>query len=189
MGFPRRVAAAVAVGVPAALVAGWSAAGGVAGERGQAGPTTVVGVACSRAVDYKSLAQLRRAAASVAVIEPTGAIRRRRVAGLPIQVATVTVVEVVAGQALPRALTVRDVADPRITGDADCADRLQGQRLSRVSDASRLRRGGYDVVGGPHELFAHAGVPPPSDPTDRSFIRTDPEPGSALSGRISIADA
>src|SRR6185312_7504720 len=78
-------------------------------------------VSCSFAVDYKSLGQLRRDAASVAIVEPTGAVTRRRVAGLPVKDATVRMIELVRGKRLPSKFTVVGVADARVEGSGNCS--------------------------------------------------------------------
>ena len=72
-----RMAAVLLVGALGALASGCGA--GRAAK--QDGPIATRGVACSFALSYSSLAQLRRHASSVAVIEPTGAVRRRRQRG------------------------------------------------------------------------------------------------------------
>ena len=78
-------------------------------------------ISCSFAVDYKSLAQLRRDAASVAIVSPTGAVRTRVVSGLSMKDATVRVVELVAGRRLPASFTLVDVADSGIEGAENCS--------------------------------------------------------------------
>src|ERR1700759_4464700 len=78
-------------------------------------------VACSFADDYKSLAQLRRDAASVAVVSPTGAVRRRVVSRIPMEDATVRVIQLVTGKRLPATFTLLDVAGPKLDGSENCS--------------------------------------------------------------------
>lgn len=187
-----RMAAVLLVGALGALASGCGA--GRAAK--QDGPIATRGVACSFALSYSSLAQLRRHASSVAVIEPTGAVRHRRVAGLPMSDATVRVVERVSGARLPAWLVILDIADPQIQGDTECAPELTaGNAYLVYLTRARRRPGGpaqpgrYSAVGGPAGAFTHRGTQPPSDPAERSFLRSDADAAASLPQRVSIADA
>lgn len=159
-------------------------------------PATGEHVSCSFAVDYQTLAQLRRDAASVAVVEPTGAIKRRREGGIPVKDATVRVVEFVAGGRLPSTFTLRDVADSAAEGSENCSPTVsKGNAYLLYLTRFRLRTTGPGdrrrlvVVGGPQGAYVHAGTPPPADPAQRSFVHQSSDVGRSLPQQISIADA
>ncbi len=186
------VVAALAMGGLGALAAGC----GAAGTATQDGPGTTRGVACSFAFSYSSLSQLRRHASAVAVIEPTGAVIKRSIAGTPIDDATVRVVERVSGGRLPATLVVVGVADPKLQGDTECApDLTPGNAYLVYLARSRRRPGGpaepgrYVVTGGPAGSFTHRGIPSPTDPFERSFSRSESAAAASLPERVSIADA
>src|ERR1700753_2925899 len=103
---------------PGAVVAALTIAGcGTAAQSAtHDAPVTGRQVSCSFAVDYKTLAQLRHDAASVAVVSPTGAVTTRIVSGIPMKDATVRVLELVAGKRLPAKFALLDVADPKLDG-------------------------------------------------------------------------
>ncbi len=154
------------------------------------------GVECSFARSYSSLAQLRRQASSVAVITPTGDVNRHQVAGIPIDDATVRVLDVVSGPRLPPRIVLVDIADARIQGAAECAPAVAVGHTYLVYLARfRHRPGGpaqpgrYVVVGGPAGAFAHRGTPPPRDPNQRSFTRSEADAAASMPQRVSIADA
>jgi hypothetical protein len=154
------------------------------------------GVACSFAGEYKSLAQLRRDAASVAVIEPTGVVATRVVSGLPMKDATVDVIELVAGKRLPATFTLLGVANPKLDGSQNCSPTIPtGNAYLVYLTPFRTRRnappaaGRFWVVGGPQGNYIHTGTPPPSDPQERSFVHQMSDVGRSLPQRISIADA
>ncbi len=159
-------------------------------------PVTGHQISCSFAVDYKSLAQLRRDAASVAVVSPMGAVRTRVVSGLPMKDATVRVVELVAGRRLPSSFTLFDVADSRIEGSENCSPTIsKGNAYLVYLTPFRLHRKGppgagrFSVVGGPQGNYIHTGTAPPSNPNERSFIHQMSDVGTSLPQRISVADA
>src|SRR5690349_25073675 len=106
-----RIAALLVVSVFGALASGCGADASPA-----SGGETTTGIACDYAFTYSSLSQLRRHASSVAVVEPTGAVRHRRVANLPWSDAGVRVIELISGARLPARLVLVGVADPRIQG-------------------------------------------------------------------------
>jgi hypothetical protein len=159
-------------------------------------PVTGPQISCSFAVDYNSLAPLRRDAVSVAVVSPTGAVRTRVVSGLPMKDATVRVVELVAGRRLPSSFTLFDVADSRVEGSENCSPTIsKGNAYLVYLTPFRLRRKGppgagrFWVVGGPQGNYIHTGTPPPSDPSERSFIHQMSDVGTSLPQRISVAEA
>lgn len=159
-------------------------------------PVTGHQISCSFAVDYKSLAQLRRDAASVAVVSPTGAVRTRVVSGLPMKDATVRVVELVAGRRLPSSFTLFDVADSRIEGSENCSPTIsKGNAYLVYLTPFRLHRKGppgagrFSVVGGPQGNYIHTGTAPPGDANERSFVHQMSDVGTSLPQRISVADA
>lgn len=160
-------------------------------------PETGQQVACSFASEYKTLAQLRRDASSVAVVEPTGVVRTRVVSGIPMKDATVRVIEHVSGGRLPATFTLLDVADPRLEGSQNCSPTISnGNAYLVYLTPFRLRRTGpprgagrFWVVGGPQGNYIHTGTPPPSDPQERSFLHQMSDVGRSLPPRISIADA
>jgi hypothetical protein len=153
-------------------------------------------IACSFAVDYKRLAQLRRDSTSVAVVEPTGVVRTRVVSGIPMKDAVVRVIELVAGRRLPARFTLLDVADFSIAGSEDCSPAIsKGNAYLLYLTRFRLRQKGpgdprrFVVVGGPQGAYVHAGTPPPSDLQERSFVHQRSDVGRSLPQRISIAEA
>jgi hypothetical protein len=159
-------------------------------------PETGRGVACSFASEYKSLAQLRRNALSVAVVSPTGAVATRVVSGLPMKDATVHVIELVAGRRLPATFTLLGVADPKLAGSQNCLPTVsKGNAYLLYLTPFRARRkappaaGRFWVVGGPQGNYIHTGTPPPSDPQERSFVHQMSDVGTSLPQRISVADA
>jgi hypothetical protein len=159
-------------------------------------PAATHQITCSFAVDYKSLDQLRRDTASVAVVEPTGAVRTRVVSGIPMKDARVRVVEHVAGKRLPSTFTLRDIADGSVAGSQDCSPRIsKGNAYLLYLTRFRLHpkgpgeRGRFVVVGGPQGAYMHAATPPPADPQERSFVHQPSDVGRSLPQRISIADA
>jgi hypothetical protein len=187
MGLVRTLAVASAL---SAIPLGCGAAGNAVQDR----PATQV--ACSLAMEYRSLAQLRRDATSVAVAQPTGAVTVRRIGGIPSDDATVKLLSHVAGGPLPWTFTLRDVADPKLVGDSGCAPVVSRSNayLLYLMPFRRRRNGPaaagrYVVVGGPQGVFVHIGTPPPSDPAQRSFVHQQSDVGRALPQRISIADA
>jgi hypothetical protein len=142
-------------------------------------PVTGRQVSCSFAVDYNSLAQLRRDAVSVAVVEPKDTVIPQRVAGIPMRDATVRVIELVAGKRLPSTFTVLALADPRVGGSENCSPTISkgNAYLVYLTPLRRRRKGPpaagrFWVVGGPQGNYVHTGTPPPSDPkSGRSSIR------------------
>jgi hypothetical protein len=158
-------------------------------------PATGQQVSCGFAVDYTSLGKLRHDAGSVAVVEPTGAVRTGLVSGIPMKDATVRVVELVAGQRLPSTFTLRDIVDASVAGSQDCSPAIaKGNAYLLYLTKFRLRPNGpgdrrrFVVVGGPQGAYIHVGTPPPAD-RQRSFVHQASDVGRSLPGRISIADA
>ena len=180
-----------------AVVAALTIAGCGMAERTAVRDAPVTGhqISCSFAVGYQTLAQLRRDAASVAVVSPTGVVRTRMVSGMPMKDATVRVVELVAGKRVPATLTLLDVADPKLDGSQNCSPTIsKGNAYLVYLRPLRLRRNrpavarGFWVVGGPQGNYIHTGKPP-SDRSERSFVHQMSDVGTSLPQRISIADA
>jgi hypothetical protein len=197
----RLAAASVAAVAVGAIGAGCGASGTLeharpqrplAPEQGQ--PVASVHVTCSAAVEYRSLAQLRRDATSVAVFAPTGANTVIRIAGVPFTLAKVRLVATVAGARLPATLRLRQLGARRATSVAGCGPLVAAGSVYLAYVAPfKLRAhspgvpGQYVVVGGTQGLFAHQGHAPVGDRSARSFHRVDPD--SRLPQRISIARA
>jgi hypothetical protein len=146
-------------------------------------------IVCDHAVDYSTLAQLRRASSSVAVVRPTGRTVVRKVGGVPFTISTVGVVETVRGAPLPATLDVRQTGTAATTLDSCGALVSPGHVYIAYLSPFRLRhrgpvvRGQYSATG----LFQHDGSAVPRDPSDRSFTDVSPGAGAALPGRISIS--
>ena len=159
-------------------------------------PVTGRQVSCSFAVDYKTLAQLRHDAASVAVVSPTGAVRTPIASGIPMKDATVRVIELIAGKRLPATFTLLDVADPELDGSQNCSPTIsKGNAYLVYLTPFRLRRKGppaarrFIVVGGPQGNYIHTGAAPPSDPNARAFVHQMSDVGASLPQRTSVAEA
>ncbi len=108
----------------------------------------------------------------------------------------VRVVELVAGRRLPSSFTLLDVADSRIEGAENCSPTIsKGNAYLVYLTPFRLHRKGppaagrFFVVGGPQGNYIHTGTPPPSDPSERSFVHQMSDVGTSLPQRISVADA
>ena len=169
------------------IAAGCGSAAGRTATAIHAGGQSGEQVSCSFAVDYRSLAQLRRDATSVAVVAATGAARTRREAGLPMRDATVVVVRHVAGKRLPSRITKLDGADPSVDGSNTCFPMIvKGNAYLLYLMATTSRR--YWVVGGPQGAYVHHGTLLPHD-SERSFVHQESDVGRSLPRRISIAEA
>jgi hypothetical protein len=184
---------ALVVLVASCLVAGCGVASG--NVQRTADESVTHGEACSFAVAYRSLAQLRYDATAVAVVQPTGVFHNHRLAGLPSRDAQVRVLVRVAGRQLPSTLVVEDVADPRIDGSDSCGPVLaKGNTYLLYLTAVKRRprgpsvHGRYFVVGGPQGAWAHPGPAPPGERA-RAFVHQQSDVGQSLPKRISVAQA
>jgi hypothetical protein len=184
----RRVVAAGSGGLAVvALVLAVGACGSRhdGGQGGAAAPASI-------AVGYASLAQLRRDAASVALIRPTGAASVEWVHGVPFTVATVRVLETLSGTRPPDRIGLRQLGR---AGDSVGGRLVSGDHVYLAFVRPfRWRRGGppvgreYVVLGGEQGLYERPGGSAPADPTRRAFTRVDAA-WPALPARISVADA
>jgi hypothetical protein len=179
--------------VASCLVAGCGVASG--NVQRTADQSVTHGEACSFAVAYRTLGQLRHDATSVAVVRPTGVFRTRRLAGVPWREDQVRVLARVSGRRVPSTLVVEDAADPRIDGSESCGPVLaKGNTYLLYLTAVKRRPGGpsvhgrYFVVGGPQGAWAHPGPAPPGERA-RAFVHQQSDVGQSLPKRISVAQA
>ncbi len=162
--------------------------------RGQLQPVASEHVACSTAVDYRSLAQLHHDANAVAVLAPTGAQTVVRIAGVAFTTANVARLATVAGGRLPRTFRLRQLGAPGAARGDGCGPLVAPGSVYlaylvpfKLRSHGRGLPGQYVVVGGTQGLFKHEGPSPVDDRSAPSFRRVDPE--SPLPARISIAEA
>jgi hypothetical protein len=148
----------------------------------------------SLAIGYVSLAQLRRDAAAVALLKPTGATTVTAIEHVPFTVATVNVLETVSGAPLPSTLGLRQTgaAGAFVQGCPPLVSRSDVY-IAYVAPFE-FQRGGpiagqYVVVGGGQGLFRHAGPAPPANESAESFMRVHPSASSSLPAQISISQA
>jgi len=169
---------------------------GAAAQRVRAHAASPVGhIACSQAVHYGSLAQLRRAATSIAMLRPTGVAAVRPVGGLPFTIATARVLKTLAGQPLLSGIQLRQMGSAKVSPGEGCAPLVsRGHIYLAYLGPFQLRPKGprvhdqYVVVGGPQGLFEGVGEAVPADPSTRSFTRVDPSSASTIPPRVSIQE-
>jgi hypothetical protein len=178
--------------VIALAVAGCASASAVNTGNGASDPSHI-SCTVDYAVEYTSLAGLRRAATAVAVLRPTGQATVRSIDSIPITIAKVKILTAVAGSPLPATLGLREDGRPGDLGG--CAPLVSGNNVYLAYlVAFRLRRNGppingqYVSVGGAQGLFRHVGSRSLSDTSARSFVRLAPA-GIPLPPRISILEA
>jgi hypothetical protein len=152
-----------------------------------------VHIACSVAVAYRSLAQLRRAATAIAVLRPTGASRVIHVAGGPYTLATVTVLGTVSGRRLPATLQLRELGGPGVVLDGCFPEVSTGHTYLAYLVPFRRRRNGPGVPGqyfivGPG-LFELAGASSTALGPAARFKRLGPDTGSRLPAQITVRQA
>lgn len=116
-------------------------------------------VVCDQAVAYRSLAALRRAASSVAVLAPTATTRRTSIGGMAFTITRVRVQETLAGKLLAHTILLRQTGAPGMTL-IGCGQLVSaGHRYLAYLTPFRLHQGGpqvgdqYSVVGGNQGLF------------------------------------
>ncbi len=139
---------------------------------GQLQPVASEHVACSTAVDYRSLAQLRHDANAVAVLAPTGAQTVVTIAGVAFTTANVARLATVAGGRLPRTFRLRQLGAPGAARGDGCGPLVAPGSVYlaylvpfKLRSHGRGLPGQYVVVGGTQGLFKHEG---PSQVDDRS---------------------
>lgn len=145
------------------------------------------------AVEYTSLAGLRRAATAVVVLRPTGQATVRSIDSIPFTIARVKILTAVAGSPLPPTLGLRE--DGRAGDIGGCAPLVSGNNVYLAYLVPfRLRRNGpptsrqYVSVGRAQGLFRHVGSRSLADTSARSLVRLAPA-GNPLPPRISILEA
>jgi hypothetical protein len=113
---PRALTTALTI----AVIAAGCGSEGRPKSAGHAKAAATAHIACSVAVSYRSLRQLRRDAQSVAVFKPTWASSVQEIAGVPFTIATVSVLKTVAGAALPSTIRLRQPGAPATVTGPGC---------------------------------------------------------------------
>jgi hypothetical protein len=147
----------------------------------------------NNAFSYSTLGQLRRAATSVVVVQPTGAATQAKVGGVPWTISTVQVVRQVSGQKLPSAFGLRQLGSAATAQDSPVVAKgnLYLAYLQQFKTLAGRVAGQYVVIGGLQGLYQSAdpgaGAAAANDSV-KSFTRVSPD-SAGLPRNISIQEA